>query len=406
MKLSLPKQNTTMTTKEPLLPLAPKALIEELDKSNSVLYECCTTPNDANSVKYKLSVHILMGGEDICTILTWLDNVLRVLEGMNITTIGPKCTMVETMMQGTPLTLFQSHIRTQAEARYNAALAAAADNAGRAQVQGRGVDHYRHNDHFVPALQHMFTNLIPTQALPRIKRYLRRECCKPADMKVRTYFQHLIRICVSELPEIPPFAQNQSLATDEIIDIIIYGVPKTWIREMDRQGFDPWTHTPQEVVTFLEQIETAEDFEGKQFDSKEKTAKKTAKNGNKKAKGSKESSGQKYCKVHGQCNHTTEDCRSLKNGDGKTTPKKFGNKTWSKKANDASKETKKELAAFVKKAVAKGIQKELASINKKRKSDSDDEFDMAAFDAELKEFNCKDLDNLKINEVKDGKVSV
>ena len=127
---------------------------------------------------------------------------------------------------------------------------------------------------------------------------------------------------------------------------------------MDHQGFDPWTHTPQEVVTFLEQIETAEDFEGKQFDTKEKTAKKTAKNGNKKAKGPKESSGQKHCKVHGQCNHMTEECRALqKNGDRKATPKKFGNKMWSKKADNASKEAKKELAAFVKKAVAKGIQK-------------------------------------------------
>ncbi len=98
MKVSLPKQNITMMTKEPLLPLVPKALIKELDKSNSVSHKCCTVLANADSPKCKLSVCILMGREDIHTILTWLDNVLRVSEGMNITDIGPKCTMVKTMM--------------------------------------------------------------------------------------------------------------------------------------------------------------------------------------------------------------------------------------------------------------------------------------------------------------------
>ena len=60
MKISLPKQNFNMMTKEPLLPLVPKALVEELDKSNSTLHECCTDPGDANSAKCKLHVMFVL----------------------------------------------------------------------------------------------------------------------------------------------------------------------------------------------------------------------------------------------------------------------------------------------------------------------------------------------------------
>ena len=35
-----------------------------------------------------------------------------------------------------------------------------------------------------------------------------------------------------------------------IIDILIYGIPKSWQREMDRQGFDPCTTTdPVDTVS-------------------------------------------------------------------------------------------------------------------------------------------------------------
>ncbi len=259
MKISLPKQNFNMMTKEPLLPLVPKALVEELNKSNSTSYECRTTPANTDSAKCKLHVRTLMGEEDIRTIMKWIENVVRVMEGMNITTIVARTALVETMMVGTPIMLHQTSIREQATVACNAAYEAAADDPGHQQVIDHGIDHYREDDMFLPALRDVFTNLIPKQALPRIKRCLRRECRKPADVKVRTYCQHLARIVLTELPQLPPFIPNQMLQTDEVMDILIHGVPKSWAREMDHQGFDPWTHDPQDVVTFLEQIETAEE---------------------------------------------------------------------------------------------------------------------------------------------------
>ena len=67
--------------------------------------------------------------------------------------------------------------------------------------------------------------------------------------------------------------------------------------------------------------------------------------------------------------------------------KQYSNKSWTRKAEESKERSKKELAAFIKKQVAQGVQKELASVEKKRKS-SDDALDMDAMD--LDTFNYTD----------------
>ena len=74
---------------------------------------------------------------------------------------------------------------------------------------------------------------------------------------------------------------------------------------------------------------------------------------------------------------------------------KFSNKTWTKKADDSNKQSQKELNALVK----KHLKKELNALTKKRKNDSEEENianELAAIDAQLKDFNYSDMDNLKI----------
>ena len=59
-----------------------------------------------------------------------------------------------------------------------------------------------------------------------------------------------------EIPLLPPnFNNAQKIPTDELVDILLFGAPKSWQREMDRQGFDPLTHATQEVIDFTEHIE-------------------------------------------------------------------------------------------------------------------------------------------------------
>ena len=84
---------------------------------------------------------------------------------------------------------------------------------------------------------------------------------------------------------------------------------------------------------------------------------------------------------------------SAKKGSSSSKPSfdKSKNKTWTCKADEAKTSTKKELAAYVKKAV----RKEVNSISKKRPAkDDDDEKSLNAID--LSGFNYEDMDNLKI----------
>ena len=77
-------------------------------------------------------------------------------------------------------------------------------------------------------------------------------------MKARVYVNHLQCINNGEMPFIPPAAPAQRLTADEVLDIILWGTPKSWQKEMDRQGFDPLDQTIPEVVPFMERIEETE----------------------------------------------------------------------------------------------------------------------------------------------------
>ena len=94
------------------------------------------------------------------------------------------------------------------------------------------------------------------------------------------------------------------MAEDELIDILVYATPKSWSREMDRQGFDPINKTLREVVDFMECIEQAEDFDGQKVDHNQR---KPHGNGKPKKK-SKASSGTAHCLIHGKGSHSSDEC--------------------------------------------------------------------------------------------------
>ena len=413
MKVSLPKEPHSHGTKEPLLPLVPVPQSTELDKANSTTYHCYADPaNRDNSPKYKRTVRILAGGEDIRTMLEWSKEVEATLQGMGLDTWATQAPIVKTMLSGTPLTLFEAGLEKAALARRLLQAQAAADDQQRQAVMAQPLDQHRHVDDVAESIRHILRNLIEVKALALIERYLRRECRKPVDMKVRTYYQHLLRINKDELPKLPPFGgDNQKLSDDKLIDIIMHGCPKSWTRELDRLGFDPWVPgtDPWDVVAALERIETSEGFEPVAKQSSSKNSKKDSK------KGSNKSDRGKYCEIHGSGSHDTSECFKIKalkkqksdDASDKKSNGKFKNKTWSKKAEESAQQSKKDLAAFVKKQIAKGVKKELKSIDKKRKADSDDEFDLNAFDKDLEGFNYQDMEGLSIEDDKsDGEVSV
>lgn len=396
-----------LQNKTPLLPLVPDKTIENLNKDNSVTYNLRTNPGDANSPTYKATIRVLEGSESVRLILQWKRDALRVVEGLNITTIDNKIRIVTTLMKGSPRNIFISSINYDAQLRMDEALKAAqalpalnGDSAETrraaavAAVNGHGRDYYRHNDDFLVALNRVVENLIPKKTLAQVKRYLRRECRKPAGMKIRTYWQHLARIDHEELRQLPPFGPNQGFQQDEWNEIIQYAVPKSWIKEMDRQGFDPWGKTTEELVDFLERIETAEDFNPDKVNKSNNN--KDSKNGSPNKKPYK-GDGSLYCMVHGKGNHKTEDCTTIKRMANKN--KESPNKSWNRKAEEAKKKSKKELNAIIEEAVDKKLA-EVNSVENKRKSD-DDSSDDNGNDANMLEDEMFALDLL---ETEDGEI--
>ena len=106
----------------------------------------------------------------------------------------------------------------------------------------------------------MMTSLLPRQVLAKVKPALCRDMRKPSDVKVCQHYQHLTRVNNEEITGLPPaFHSTQKLSDEEMMDVILFGTPRAWQNEMDRQGFDPIGKTPAEVIAFMENIEATED---------------------------------------------------------------------------------------------------------------------------------------------------
>ena len=217
-------------------------------------------------------------------------------------------------------------------------------------------------------------------------------------MKVRNYMQHLLGINLEILPNLPPFKANQNIGDDEMLDIILYGTPKGWQKEMERQGFDPMLKTVNDVVTFMERIEATEDFDVNAAKSNKVNKMNKKKSPSSTKKDSEKEERKFNCDHHGPNNaHNSEQCFVLHPELKKDKKNNSKNKSWSREASE-NKEKAKDNFAFIQKEVAKAMK----AHDKKRKAseeESDDD-DLNAFD--LKEFNYNNMDNLKIDSDDDG----
>jgi hypothetical protein len=76
---------------------------------------------------------------------------------------------------------------------------AAAHDAACQQVQNHANSHYYTTDIISEALQHMTTMLMREHILHGTKRYLHCKCCKPANMKVCMFYNHLSNMILNKL---------------------------------------------------------------------------------------------------------------------------------------------------------------------------------------------------------------
>ena len=437
MKITASKDFGNSTKNKIVLPLVPEPT-EIAKKEDLTQVDLLSDPATDTSTKVRFIFKVIEGAVNPPReVLAWRRNVERAFIGLNSDTGTAKHQMLQQFCRGTALSTYNNHINKSFLAGKNTDLKTAekavADDDGSdaavlaaleatvTAVEGRNEAYYLASgdgNYLVEeALNHMMTTLLPNKILQRVKRYLRREARKPFDMNVKEYYMHIQRINNEEIPRLPPlFERSQSLGPDEEIDILLFGTPKSWQREMDRQGFDPLLHTPTEVVDFMERIENSEEFDN------DKKNTKTANNNKEKkrnGKGDSNDKGSKYCMMHGNNNtHDTSECKTLKaqvkklKGDGNENSNYDGkskNKTWKNKSKESTGDSKKELAALTKQVASLTKKLELNAIEpvKKRKVKwpSEEDVDLNVSDIELKEFNYGDLDQMDIiDEAEDGEV--
>ena len=151
------------------------------------------------------------------------------------------------------------------------------------------------------------------------------------------------------------------------MDIILCGTPKSWHREMDRQGCDPLTHsTSDDVIVFMENLEHAEELRRKVNFAHEIQ-------GQVQWKGKVPFQWQHFegfevmsyprtwrsFQPSDECHKLQAAAKKLKSGD--SSGGNYSNKTWTKKAHDSNKSSQNELNALIKKT-----KKELNSLTKKK----------------------------------------
>ena len=412
-----------------LLPLVPITQ-NELDKTSSVVYPLYSNPADTNSTTHKVTVRRLNGNEDVRTMIEWSKDGNKVLNGLAITAdnqCAQAVTVCLSMMDGRVSALFScrcerfKELRMQQRAKTaydNAAGDDAAKQAAKDAIINAGVevDDNKRLNHIRPALNDTLTALMPKKVLARCKRHLRRHCRKPRDMKIREYCHLVSMMNAQEFTHLPPWKANQQLPDEEILDIILFGIRKSWEKEMDRQGFDPLDRSLADVIAKLEDIESAEGFDAEATKVPAKTTKK--KSPPKPSNESNQGNNKKHCLYHGWGGHTTDECDKLKqqvkklkadnnnnnssNGKKDANTKKSGG-DWKKKAEQAKKEGDG-FAMTMNKIVQKAVKSAIKS-NKRRSRDDSSEGSLAAFDKmEVEGFDYDQMENLVISE--DGEILI
>jgi hypothetical protein len=313
------------------------------------------------------------GTQSIRQHILWAQNMSKVcLLGMNITNIGDKVVLIKEMWcEGEALTAFTAGLTASNNASwellrqipvnrepsrdeangetkmaYEGRLQRARDNAMQPPYSDPDI---------LQGIQAMMNAVCPYRTLKNQKRFMRRKMRKPTGMSTRQYVNHMTRINTAELPFLPPFRGDTGKFTDdEFREIILFGLPNSWKKEMDKFDFDPFGKSVVELVEFCERMEASDETgrHGGKENSNEVSKEKVKFDKNKTK--SHSSNSKKWCDYHETDTHSTEDCdvlkklKASKSGmSGSSNPAK---KQWKSKSEYDKDKAKKELNALKKKA--------------------------------------------------------
>ena len=410
MKVAPAKFEKESTSKQVPLPLFNDESHDALKKKmKTAKFKLYSDPTDNTSPQYEFILTIIDETATVRHGIEFYNDIKKIIEGTHITTAANKVMLIRNITKKGILDSFTAaetkSLINQNTVLVNQAYAANPRNPAETQVDyvaritamvAFPTSNQQSFDH---GMQGIIEYLCPPLCLQTTKRYLRRHCRKPNHVTTRQFAIRLLQIN-EELAFLPPANPNNRLPADEINDILTNGIPKSWQREMFRQGYEPIGKTTMQVVAFLEQMEQADDYQAAPEAKKQKTSHKSS--------SQHASSSSKTCMIHGKGSHSTEECKTVKamianNGDqkkpsfNKSYSKKpsFKNKTWTK-PNDKKATTPKDLKAYVNEAIQEAFANQLSHFKSDKSSNEDDKSveSMNNIETSIADFNYEDMDNI------------
>jgi len=204
MSLSIPTPKTThqSTDGKRILPSVipfQRPVKQDLKKDDFLTFKLRTNPTQDTSPTYDLSVPFFGHGtaEELFDLIK---NIQRVIQGQNLTDGPSRYALARRLLQGDALAAFNR----AASARGNETI-----------------------PNFKIVLQDLITHMLPRRALQTQKRFMRRELRKPYKVSVRDFITRLVEIN-QLLNDFLPFATDQALPKDEILDIAKFTIPAMW----------------------------------------------------------------------------------------------------------------------------------------------------------------------------------
>ena len=215
-------------------------------KGEFVKIDLKSNPTNEDSKTYSFQIKLVSHATPE-EILKFMDNFDMIVRGQNITEAEDKFGMMRNLLRSDCLRVFNQ----------------GAVEAGEVS-----------DESFLACTHKLVTYCFPKNGLAIQKRYMRRFIRKPLDMKVRDFYVRILDLR-NRQSSFPPFAEGQKMGMDELKEIIEFGCPATWQKEIYRQGFDVSNKTLEQLVDFYERMETTEDIYGSHqntTNSKGKTA--------------------------------------------------------------------------------------------------------------------------------------
>ena len=292
------KKSSSKSKLKPVIPLE-RPVPKEFNSKNYLTNKCQSVPGDNTSSSYSVTVQYFEEG----TPEEWLELLAahkRVCIGQNITNGPGMYDVLRRHLKGTAVTKYGNVAR----------------DTGPQTIQN-----------FKIVVKELTKYFFPQHAVRIQKRYIRRFIRKPKDMKFRAFVNRVLELNghLDKFPEETTNVTPTILENDEIKDILHHACPKSWQDQMTTLGFNFPEKTIEDMIEFCERFEQIEDdvIPKKKKSSRKESSSSLRKKTTRKRKtvslsssssssdDSSEDERFKWCKYHGKCAHTTDECEDI-----------------------------------------------------------------------------------------------